>query len=152
LDSGILIKIFDIHNYRGGIPNHEQINRLYNNLLRSYNFITTNIIISEALANITNLIFKKNNPYTIEDLKEFNSNYVQKHISIIYIEDDFYHNRALEIIQNFRPYKYNYIDAISLAFIEKMGGYVTFTLDEKWKYFTFLKGYSLAVLEIVDIL
>jgi hypothetical protein len=94
---------------------------------------------------------KRNNPYKIQNLIDFCSNHIEQNLTITYLDEEFYHRRALEIMREFNAYKYNYIDAISLAFIERLGGCLTFTLDENWKYFNFFKGYNLKELDILEI-
>ena len=81
----------------------------------------------------------------------FNTEYIETNLTVIYSDYRNYHSKALQIIQDFRFFKFNYADAITLAFLEDMGGYLTFTLDEAWQNFTFLKGYEIKNLEIVDI-
>lgn len=151
LDSGIFIKIFDTHNWGCEKYNHEQIYEIYISLLPKYEFITINLIIAESLNFITKLIFKKNTPYDIDHLIKFCFNYIDSNLHIRYL-DDKHHERALEIIKEFRQFKYSYADAASLAFIEDMEGIPTFTIDGKWRYFTFFKGHEYSNLDVIDII
>jgi len=151
IDSGILIKIFDVYNYRNTLLQHSEVKKKYSSLIQRFDFISTNITISEALNHITNLLFKRNNPYNIKDLIEFCSNCIENDLRVDIISDDYYHKRAVEIIKENQAYKYNYVDAISLAYIENIGGCIVFTLDENWQNFTFLKGYEYCQLEIVNL-
>jgi len=150
LDSGIFIKLFDCLNTSGRKSSHEEVLELYHQLRNGYNFITTNIVICESFNFISNLIFKSSNLYSVDDLITFNSTFIESDVSIFYLDDEKFYNRALEIIENFQQYKFNYIDAISLSFIEEMGGFITFTLDDSWKNFTFLKGYTPTQIEVIE--
>lgn len=151
LDSGIFIKIFDNLNLSGSKETHEEVLSQYHTLKECSVFLSTHTIVAEALNYISNQVLKSNSPYSLDDLLYFNANYIEANISIIYPDNRTYHPKALQIIQDYRSHKFNYIDAITLAFIEDMGGYQTFTLDEAWQYFMFFKGYEINNLEIVNI-
>lgn len=149
IDSSIFIHLFDICDRSHNVLSYQEIKATYDDFLtRSIQPITTNLVVSETLNHISNIISKGVGGYSWPWFLEFFDKYIENNL-IIYQLGNEYMRVSLEICERYKSLRYSFVDASCFAFLEKYGFVTTFTTDYNWAYYQYKVGHSYKSVDVV---
>ncbi len=154
IDTGIFIHLFDVENHGNSLYQHSDVKKAYEDRNKSGQFYTTNYIIAETFNFLLTRLVKKS-IYSLEEVDQFWDTYISTINTVHLYESYIYKAWELLHINNFKPFNYSFIDALSLSFIQSEDNfgkeYDILTTDINWRFFFWDKGFEIKILNIIEI-